>query len=125
VEAAMQSFEDAHIALDAERFLSHFSPVPDFHLYSDGMRVQYEEMAETVRDAFPTMRSIEGGFGHVHVMALSPDQALVSALFQETVTDTAGVVSEHQGATTWLWRRIDGQWRIVYGQVDYSPLSVW
>jgi len=37
------------------------------------------------------------------------------------VTDGAGAVTRSRGAVSWLWRRTDGGWRIVYGHVDHHP----
>lgn len=121
VEAAMRSFEVAERSRDHERLIAHFAPVPAFHVYSDGQRLTYEAMAAGVRQTFPTLRSIEGGFSGLDVSVLSPEYALVSAGFRETVTDASGTPTRSRGAVSWLWRRIDGQWRIVYGHVDHYP----
>jgi uncharacterized protein (TIGR02246 family) len=121
VEAAMRSFEAAERARDPERLIAHFASVPGFHVYSDGQRLTYEAMVAGVRQAFPTLRSIEGGFSDLQVSVLSPESALVSASFRETVTDNTGTATRSRGAASWLWRRIDAQWRIVYGHVDHYP----
>lgn len=123
VEARMRSFEAAERARDAERLVAHFANVPEFHVYNDGQRVSYAEMAASIRGTFPGLRSIEGGFGDVHVAVCGPDHALVSATFRETVTDGSGAVARRRGAASWLWREIDGEWRIVYGHVDHRPDS--
>ena len=103
VEAAMKSFASAERARDAERLIAHFAPVADFHMYNDGQRVTYEAMTAGVRQV------------------LGPEAALVSAAFRETVVDGSGATTRTRGAASWLWRRIDGQWRIVYGHVDHYP----
>lgn len=121
VRAEMRSFEAAERRRDAEGLLSHFAPGPEFHVYSDGQRLTYEAMAAGVRQAFPGLRSLEGGFHEVQVSVLGPELALVSAGFRETVTDSAGAVTRSRGAVSWLWRRADGRWRIVYGHVDHHP----
>lgn len=119
VEQAMQSFEAAEHALDAERLIDHFAAAPDSYIYNDGYRLGYEAMAAALRGAFPTLQSIEGGFRDVHVIALAPDAALATARFHERVTDRSGVTARQHGAASWLWRRINGQWRITYGHVDH------
>src|SRR5262245_11892180 len=103
VEAAMRSFENAERALDAERLVAHFADVPDFHMYNDGQRLNHETMAAGVRAAFPTLRSIEGGFTDVRVLVLAADAALVTARFQETITDASGAEIRQQGTASWLW----------------------
>lgn len=119
IEQAMRSFEAAERALDAERLIGHFAAVPDFYLYNDGDRLTYEVVSAGVRGTFPTLRSIEGGFSDVHVMVLAADAALATARFQETVTDSTGTATRLHGAASWLWRQVNGEWRIVYGHVDH------
>ena len=121
VEARVRSFESAQRARDAEALLAFFEAGPGFHLYNDGQRITYEMMAAGVRQAFPTLRSIEGGFEGLEILVLGHDAALATAAFREAVTDAAGDTHRQRGAASWLWRRIDGAWRIVYGHVDHYP----
>ena len=124
VLAAVRSFEDAERARDADALLAHFARTPDFHIYSDGQRLSYDAMATYVRQVFPTLRSLEGGFVDLDVMVLSTDAALVTGTFRERTTDAAGSATSVRGAATWLWRQIDGRWLIVYGQADHYPDAV-
>lgn len=117
----MRSFEHAERACDAERLLAHFAAVPDFHMYNDGQRLSYDVMAAGVRATFPTLRAIDGGFEDICVMVLAPDAALASASFREAITDASGTTTRVRGTASWLWRLIDGAWRIVYGHVDHHP----
>jgi ketosteroid isomerase-like protein len=121
VEQRMRSFEAAERALDAEKLVGHFANGPDFYIYNDGQRLTYETMTTAVRSTFPILRSIEGGFIELHVMALAPDAALATARFQETVTDGTGSRTRQHGAASWLWRQMGGDWRIAYGHVDHYP----
>lgn len=121
VQEAMGSFAAAERALDAERLIAHFAHVPEFHVYNDGQRLSYETITANLRAGFPTLRSIEGGFENMHVFVLAPDAALVTAEFSEVTTDRSGNVTRVRGAASWLWRRSDGEWKIVYGQADHYP----
>jgi uncharacterized protein (TIGR02246 family) len=121
VAARMRSFEAAERDRDAERALAHFAAVPDFHVYNDGRLVTYDQVAAAVRGGFPRLRSMETPFDNLHVFVLSPEHVVVTATFRRTVTDGAGTVTRSYGAATWLWRNIDGQWLIVYGQLDHRP----
>ncbi len=117
----MQSFAAAERALDADGLIAHFAPVPEFHVYNDGQRLDYEAISANVRNGFPSLRSIEGGFHDIQVLVLAPDAALVTAGFREVIADDAGSVTRVRGAASWLWRCIDGSWRIVYGHADHYP----
>src|SRR3954469_1119817 len=109
VEDAMHSFEQAERARDAEGLIAHFAAIPQFHIYSDGTRLSYDEMAAYIRRTFPTLRSIEGGFVDLNVMALAPDAALAAGTFREGTTDASGQTTRVRGAASWLWRQINGR----------------
>src|SRR6266699_110711 len=119
IEDSMRSFEAAERSLDAERLISHFADVPEFHMHSDGERISFAAMAAGVRSGFHTLSTIEGGFADVQVFVLAPDAGVATATFREVLTDRNGTVVRRRGAASWLWRRIDGTWRIVYGHVDH------
>jgi uncharacterized protein (TIGR02246 family) len=121
IQGAMHSFGQAERARDAEALLAHFAPVPDFHLYSDGVRLSYDAVAAGVRQTFPTLRSIEGGFGDLTIIVIARDAALATATFRETITDASGQSTRLRGAASWLWRQVDGRWRIVYGHTHHYP----
>jgi ketosteroid isomerase-like protein len=121
IEAAMRSFAEAERARDAAALIAHFAPVPEFHVYNDGDRLTYESMVAGLRATFPTLKAIEGGFSDLNVLVLAPDAALATATFREVITDAAGQTARVRGAATWLWRSIDGKWRITYGQADHYP----
>lgn len=120
VRAAMHTFEAAERAVDAEALIGHLAPVPEFHMYNDGQRLGYDALTGAVRNAFLTLRSIEGGFSDLTILVLAPDAALATASFSEALTMRDGQTIRQQGAASWLWRRLDGAWRIVYGHVDHS-----
>jgi hypothetical protein len=84
------SFEQAERGRNAETLLAHFARVPEFHIYSDGNRLPYDAMAAYIRETFPTLRAIEGGFVDLHIIVLAPDAALATGTFREATTDVSG-----------------------------------
>jgi hypothetical protein len=121
IQERIRSFESAEHDLDPERALAHFASVPEFHIYNDGRLLTYDQVAAAVRGGFPKVRSMETPFSNLRVSVLSPEYVLVTATLRRTVVDSTGTVTRTQGAATWLWREIDGQWLIVYGQLDHRP----
>ena len=117
----MHAFEQAERAIDAEALIAHFAATPEFHIYSDGARLSYDEMTAYIRRSFSTLRSIEGGFVSLDVTVLAPDAALATGTFREATMDLSGNTIRVRGAASWLWRRIDGRWLIVYGHADHHP----
>ena len=83
--------------------------------------VSYDEMVTYIRETFPALLSIDGGFVEVKIWVLAPDAALVTGTFREATTDASGNTTRLRGSASWLWRQINGQWLIVYGQADHYP----
>ena len=123
VEQALRSFEAAELALDVDGLIRHFAHVSEFHIYNDGQRLSYEQMTAGVRTTFPMLHSIRGGFDDIEIIVIAPDAALSTATFHETITDRSGGSLQQRGAASWLWRLIDGEWRIVYGHLDHYPVA--
>jgi uncharacterized protein (TIGR02246 family) len=121
VESRMLSFEHAERSLDADALVKHFSDAGDFYMHNDGRLMSRDAIVDGVSQAFPTLRSLEGGFSESHIHVLAADAALATALFEETITTGDGAVVRQRGAATWLWRERDGEWKIVYGHVDHYP----
>lgn len=122
VQLGMASFEAAERALDPEAVIRHFAAT-DFYMHNDGVRLSRDQIVAGVTQAFPTLRSLEGGFTGLQIHVLAADAALATALFEETMTTLDGTVVRQSGAATWLWRQLPGDWRIVYGHVDHHPVQ--
>jgi uncharacterized protein (TIGR02246 family) len=121
VERRMLSFEHAERSLDADALVKHFSDAGDFYMHNDGQRMSRDAIVAGVSKAFPTLRSLEGGFSELQIHVLAADAALATALFEETITTGDGAVVRQRGAATWLWRERNGEWKIAYGHVDHYP----
>ena len=51
---------------------------------------------------------------------LSAEYALLSATFRrEMVIASTAATNLSEGAVSYLWRSIDGQWLIVYGHISH------
>ena len=123
VRARMQSFEAAERARDAERLLAHNAAPPDFQIYHDGRPGTYAALQLGVRGGLPALRSLDVTYGDVQIAVLSAEYALLSATFRrEMVIAASGATSLSEGAVSYLWRNIDGQWLIVYGHISH-PLN--
>jgi hypothetical protein len=83
----------------------------------------YQGVVAGMRGTLPTVRHVEPGFADVEVKVLGRDAALVSLRFRDSVTTTAGELRRHQGATTLVWERRGGDWRITYADADHYPVG--
>lgn len=121
VDSATRAFEQAQRARDADRVIAHLAP--DFYMYADGARVDYDAVVAGMRGTFPTIRHVEPGFADVDVKVLGRDAALVSLRFRDSVTTIAGELRHHRGATTLVWERRGGDWLLTYADADHHPVG--
>ena len=123
VRARMQSFEAAERSRDPERLLAHNAPAPDFQIYHDGRPGTYAALQAGVRGGLPALRSLDVTYSDLQISVLSAEYALLSATFhREMVVASSGAANVSEGAVSYLWRSIDGQWLIVYGHISH-PLN--
>jgi len=78
-------------------------------------------MSAGIRRALPAVRSLNVTDADVEVSALG--DAMASATFtREIVMEGTGATVRQQGAVSWLWRKVGGQWLIVHGHISH-PLE--
>ena len=119
VLAAVDAFADAERRRDVEAILALIAP--DFYMYADGARVDYESVAAQIRSTMPALQRFETTWSDVEVTVLARDQAFVSLVFRDVVTDGDGVTTRLRGPTTFVWSLRDGSWRIIYADADHYP----
>ncbi|HSF16109.1 MAG TPA: nuclear transport factor 2 family protein [Vicinamibacteria bacterium] len=119
VRAAVDGFADAERQRDVDAILGFIAP--DFYMYVDGARADYETVVDQIRSTMPSLQSFETTWSNVEVTILAPDHALVTMVFQDVVTDGEGVTNRARGPTTFVWRLRDGVWRIIYADADHYP----
>ena len=80
-------------------------------------------MSAGIRKALPAVRSLNVTYADVEVSALGSEDAMASATFtREIVMEGTGATVRQQGAVSWLWRKVSGQWLIVHGHISH-PLE--
>jgi ketosteroid isomerase-like protein len=120
VEAAMNSYLEAILALDVDRAVSHYLNDTAMHVWSDGVRYDYSGWVAAARANLAALRSLEGAWGDMTVVPLSPEAAVASASFQETMTDQSGGVHQIRGAVSWVWVLRGGRWKIIHGHAVHQ-----
>ena len=91
-------------------------------MYADGVRANYGEVVTGIHE-ISTFRHFEPGWDNLEVHALGPDAAMVSFTFRDSIVTGSGDVLLAGGATTLVWERRDGQWRVVYADADHYPVE--
>lgn len=121
VDSALTAFEGAQRARDAEGAVALMAP--EFHMYSDGSRQDYDAVARSIRESFGTFRHVDPGFRDVEIRPLSRTSALASFRFRDSLVTADGATLRFSGATTLLWERRDGRWLMTYGHADHRPVE--
>jgi ketosteroid isomerase-like protein len=119
VDSATRAFEAAQRARDADLTAAFFAP--EFYMYNDGQRADYESVVTGMRQSLPQFRHVEPGFQDVNVMALAPDAAVASLTFHDSIITATGELLQLRGPTTLVWQQRGPDWRIVYAHSDHYP----
>jgi ketosteroid isomerase-like protein len=122
VDSAMVSFQAAERALDAERVIAHMAP--DFYMYSDGVRVDYNSTSAQIRQFMSTLQHFEPGFANIEIKVLGWYGAVVSSTFCDSVVDGSGTTMQFRGPTTMVWERRGTDWLITYVDADHYTDSL-
>ena len=122
VRAEVDAFAAAQQRLDAEAAIAFLAP--DFRMYVDGEATDYETVVEQIRTTLPSLQRLESNWSDIEVLVLTRDHALVSLVFQDKLTTSAGESTRSWGPTTFLWSRIDGVFRIRYADADHYPVRM-
>ena len=75
----------------------------------------FDARFELTRQFLGSLRTADGSYRNVHMEVLAPDAVVVTRYDDLTWTDTTGTEGEYHSAGTWVLRRIDGEWKIIYG----------
>jgi hypothetical protein len=119
VDSATRAFEAAQRARDPDRTAAFLAP--EFYMYNDGVRADYESVAAGIRQSLPQFRHVEPGFKDVETIVLSPDAAVTSLTFHDSIITASGDLLQLRGPTTLVWQRRGPDWRIVYADADHYP----
>ncbi|NIM49755.1 MAG: DUF4440 domain-containing protein [Gemmatimonadales bacterium] len=113
LEQVMAGLVDAARALDADAIRARYAENPVVAL--NGVIFEdFDARFELTRQWLGSLRTLKGSYKNLHVEVLAPDAAVVTRNDDISWTDTTGVAGEFHSAWTGVFRRIDGQWKIVY-----------
>jgi ketosteroid isomerase-like protein len=109
-------YVDAINALDLDGMLEFWADTDGFVYAGDGsLTVGYDAYAGQLREAIGStaqVNSIEIREPHIYV--LSPDAAAYSMEFEWSMTSVAGDTTSSRGAWTYIFKRLDGEWKVVH-----------
>ncbi len=122
VEQVMDELVAAGRALDAERVRAGYAEDPVVAL--NGVVIDdFDARFEMTKQFFGALRAAEGYYDNLHVEVLAPDAVVVTRNDHLSWTDTSGMTGQWHSAWTGVFRRMDGEWKIVYAHESTLPES--
>ena len=116
VSAAVSGYVEAIKQLDYEAAGEFWANVEDFVIAGDGaLTAGYDAWMSQVKgtiDATAQVNSIEVFNPHIYVLAR--DAAAYSMEFAWSMTSTEGDPSNAHGSWTYVFKHLDGRWRVVH-----------
>ncbi len=116
VAQRVEGYVDAISTLDLDRMLQFWADTDEFVFAGDGsLTVGYDVYAAQLREAIGStaqVNSIEIREPHIYV--LSSDAAAYSMEFEWSMTSVAGDTTRSRGAWTYVFKRLDGEWKVVH-----------
>ena len=121
IEALVWTFHAADTAMDAEAVIALLWP--DYEMLVDGQRLSFDAVSEGSREYMASLESFNTIWTDLEIIPLSPDFAVSSFAFRDSIVTAAGDVIQSQGPTTLIWARRNAEWRIRFGDADQYPIT--
>lgn len=121
VGAAVRAFHAADTARDVEAIVDMLWP--EYEMLVDGERRTYSEVVESTRAFMADVETFRTHWSDLRVIPLTPDAAVASFLFRDSIVMRSGEVVRSRGPTTLLWERRDGVWGMRFGDADHYPIE--
>ena len=121
VDSATRALQTAERARDAERTIAHLAP--DFYMYNDGVRSDYDSVVTSIRGTMGTFQHFEPQWRDLEVKVLGPNAALITFVFRDSIVLATGEIVHSTGPTTLVWERRGVDWLIIFADADHYPIT--
>ena len=120
VEQRMDEMANAGRALDADRIRAVYAESP-VSVINGVITEDFDARFELTRQFLGSLRTLEGRIRNVHLEVLASDAVVVTRNDDISWTDTTGTEVVLHTAWTGVFRRIDGEWRVIYSHESWPP----
>ncbi len=120
VQAVLAGYGEVVSAGDWDGAVSYYADDPRFQWWEDG-RLAYssvDEVRTAMRSLEATFKSSELKLSDTRIVPLAPGVAAVNTLYQQTLTDTAGVSFSFGGAITLTTVHTSSGWKFLVGHAS-------
>jgi ketosteroid isomerase-like protein len=120
IEQVMVELADAGRALDFDRVRAAYSESPIS--VTNGVIIEdFDAHFELTRPFFESLHALDGSYRNVRLEVPASDAVVVTRNDDIFWTDTTGTEGEFHTAWTGVFRRIDGEWKIIYSHESWPP----
>jgi ketosteroid isomerase-like protein len=120
IEQRMDEMASAGRALAADRIRAVYAKSPVSVM--NGVIIEdFDARFELTRQFLGLLRALEVSIKNVHLEVLAPDAVIVTRNDDISWTDTTGSQGVLHTAWTGVFRRIDGEWRVIYSHESWPP----
>lgn len=111
-------------ALDVDRSLNYLTNDADLTFMSDAkLFPPKDSLTQLYHQVYSTFRSMEFIWDSSRVAVLDRDAGVVSSTGHFTVTDKSGKKSNTIVATTYVFQRRNGSWKLIHGHASHAPAT--
>jgi ketosteroid isomerase-like protein len=122
VEQAWSEMMAGARALDPARIRARYSEKP-IQVVNGVIVENFDSQFERTRRWLGSLRQLDATYDNVHLEVLSPSAALATMNHHLSWTDTVGAKGEWHSAWTAVFRRNEGQWKVVYSHESVVPVT--
>jgi ketosteroid isomerase-like protein len=123
VEQAWSEIMAGARALDPARIRAGYVQKPTVVI--NGLIIEdYDSQFEGIRRWLGSLRQLDATYDHVHLEVLTPAAAVATMNHHLWWTDTLGAKGEWHSAWTAVFRRTEGQWKVVYSHESVLPVTM-
>jgi ketosteroid isomerase-like protein len=123
VEQIMAQLVEAARALDGVPVRAAYAQNPVSVI--NGIIIEdFDARFEMTKQFLGSLRALDGSYDNLYMEVLAPDAVVATRNDHLNWTDTSGTTGEWHSAWTGVFRRIDGEWKIVYAHesTPHEPL---
>jgi uncharacterized protein (TIGR02246 family) len=123
LDSLMRAYAAAFEARDAERVVGFYAPGAETFGWSDEQRLDYEPYVAALRGFLRTSHAISIRYENVRAHAITNDVGAIRTTLRESWTDSTDKKIAIRVIASWVARRREGQWRLVYFDGRHVPAS--
>jgi uncharacterized protein (TIGR02246 family) len=114
INALMDQVSRTAETLDAQKTVAILTDAPDAVFFFCSKPYSKAALAKALAEIYGTLTSMKINMTKTQVTVLGPDAAVWTATGTTSSVGKSGETFEESLTETWIWKKIDGQWRVIH-----------